>query len=187
MASTGKGPPTVATLLDARSRGEIKRWGAFLDEAELAFREDLVTAARARGAIIPDEALEYEGKHLLRACLDRTGAAQVRTNPIVLDEAFSCFNCSFAVPLGGRRPRDHCPRCLFSRHVDVVPGDRAANCDGALVPVGAEQTGKGWMILYCCEQCGMTRRNRFLDDVSDPDSQAVLRVLVARVSPDGAR
>lgn len=180
MPGPGKRQPTIAMLLAARSRGEIKRWGAFLDSEGRHLRTDLVVAARRGGVAVPDAALAHDGKRLLRLCLARADAAQVRVNPVAVDESFVCANCSHPVPIGGRRPRDHCPRCLHGQHVDRVPGDRAANCGGELLPIGVEHPGKGWMILYRCAKCGESRRNRFLDDVADPDSEVLLRALVAR-------
>ena len=29
---------------------------------------------------------------------------------------------------------NHCPRCLYSKHVDINPGDRAEQCDGMMEP-----------------------------------------------------
>ena len=56
---------------------------------------------------------------------------------------------------------NHCPECLTSRHVDVNPGDRAANCGAAMPPVRTKQDGKkGMMILHRCEACGHEKWNR---------------------------
>lgn len=178
-------PLTVAELLDLRTRGDVKRGGAWLDEEGRELRAALVAAARAAGADVPDDWEALPGKRLLRACLDRAGDAQVRQNPIARDEAFVCASCGLDVPPGGRRPRDHCPACLHSRHVDVVPGDRAAGCGGLLVPVGLERTTKGWVIVYTCARCGIRRRNRVLDDVEPPDDPAAVRNLVERQGRPG--
>ncbi|MSP56847.1 MAG: RNHCP domain-containing protein [Myxococcales bacterium] len=105
----------------------------------------------------------------------------MRTNPIARDEAFRCQHCDRDVPVGGRRPRDHCPWCLHSLHVDIVPGDRAAGCGGLLVPSGVEPSAKGLDILYRCDRCGAARKNRVLDDLTVPDDPAAVRGLVARV------
>ena len=167
---------TVAALLQLRSRGEIKRWGAWLDGEGQAVRAELVVYASARGVDVAD----LDGKRLLRACLDRAQVAQVRTTPIARDEGFCCAHCGADVPPGGRRPRDHCPRCLYSLHVDEVPGDRAAECGGALVPIGLHAGPKGLQIRYRCARCGVERVNRVLDDVTHPDDAAVVRALSRR-------
>ena len=128
----------------------MKRLAARLDE-QPSEREAL---ARALG--LP---AEWPAKKLLRHGLDRSGASQLRRNPIRRDEAFLCLRCGHEVPTGGARVRDHCPRCLFSQHVDRVPGDRAADCGGLLEPVGLD----GPVIQYRCQRCGHTARNRAHD------------------------
>ena len=55
-----------------------------------------------------------------------------------IDEEFICDNCGRRVPKLGYSCRNHCPYCLYSKHVDVNPGDRAEECHGVLEPVGAE-------------------------------------------------
>ena len=42
--------------------------------------------------------------------------------------AFSCLRCGLeVVPLSNGSYRNHCAECLYSKHVDVVPGDRASS------------------------------------------------------------
>lgn len=166
---------TVAELLAVRARGAVKQAGAWLDGEGRGARAALVAEARARGAAVPEDWEAWSGKKLLRACLARAEGAQVRTNPIHRDEAFTCLHCGREVPPGGRRPRDHCPWCLYARHVDVVPGDRAAGCGGLLVPVGVADG----VLHYRCARCGVARRNRVLDDVSPPDDPQALVALAA--------
>jgi ribosomal protein L32 len=55
---------------------------------------------------------------------------------------------------------NHCPNCLWSRHVDVNPGDRACACGGAMPPVSVESKGGEYIITHRCEVCGFERRNR---------------------------
>ncbi len=47
-------------------------------------------------------------------------------------EVFTCKVCGRLVtPEGaGSGHRNHCPNCLTSLHLDVEPGDRAADCGG---------------------------------------------------------
>jgi len=49
---------------------------------------------------------------------------------------------------------DHCPACLWGRHVDVNPGDRAADCGGMMKPARVFKKGDGYAIEYVCEKCG---------------------------------
>lgn len=158
---------------DPETRGDVKRLGARLD-GDAALRAAWEARAVA-GGVDPAEARELPGKKLIRLVLDRSGSAQVRRNPIARDEAFTCACCGQDVPIGGRRPRDHCPWCLRSLHVDVVPGDRAADCGGVLEPIALEPGADGLDLVYRCARCGAARRNRVLDDLAVPDDPAALR------------
>ena len=171
-------------LLDAAvGRGALKRLAAALD-AEPGLREAVLAEARRRGVILPDEAESWPAKRLLRRARGRDVEAQVRTTPIHRDEAFTCAHCGADVEPHGRTARDHCPRCLRSMHVDVVPGDRAADCGGVLDPVGAEQSGGGgWRLRYRCRRCGQERVNQVILDGDDPDDWGLVTQLAAsRVS-----
>ncbi len=86
---------------------------------------------------------------------------------IAREETFTCEACGLEVqPLGKGTYRDHCPKCLTSKHVDRDgPGDRLSTCQGLLKPTSIDQDGKkGFMIIYTCERCGMTHRNRAAPD-----------------------
>jgi DNA-directed RNA polymerase subunit RPC12/RpoP len=96
----------------------------------------------------------------------RRFVAQGRNTPFV------CVACGFEVPaLAQGSCRNHCPRCLTSLHVDVMPGDRASDCGGVLEAVAVEHSGKkGWIIVHRCRRCGELRRNRAaLEDPECPD------------------
>jgi hypothetical protein len=52
--------------------------------------------------------------------------------------SFSCEHCGVEVSLDapGTTHRNHCPSCLWSRHLDRnVPGDRKADCTGGMEPI----------------------------------------------------
>ncbi len=53
---------------------------------------------------------------------------------------------------------DHCPKCLWSRHVDINPGDRRSSCKGMMEPVGIRKKGEKYVILYRCLICGIKYR-----------------------------
>ena len=55
------------------------------------------------------------------------------------EESFVCLVCGkTVVPAGaGSEHRNHCPYCLASLHLDVTPGDRAADCGGVMEPVAS--------------------------------------------------
>ena len=73
-------------------------------------------------------------------------------------EDFRCANCGHEVQGDGFT--NHCPRCLWSRHVDVNPGDRNAECGGMMAPVGVGQKGATYRILHRCQACGHERWNQ---------------------------
>lgn len=90
----------------------------------------------------------------------------------VRNEGFTCANCGAEVePTKHDTPRNHCPFCLHSLHVDVNPGDRANTCRGLLQPVGVETSGrKGYVIIYRCERCGeFARAKAALKSTVQPD------------------
>jgi hypothetical protein len=78
------------------------------------------------------------------------------------------------LPSGGRH-RNHCPFCLYSRHVDGDrSGDRASACGGSMAPVGAFVRPNGeHVILHRCHDCGRDRYNRI---AADDDFVLVLRL-----------
>lgn len=53
------------------------------------------------------------------------------------NDSFTCKVCGRpVVSVGaGSGHRNHCPNCLSSLHVDIEPGDRAADCGGIMEPV----------------------------------------------------
>ena len=72
-------------------------------------------------------------------------------------EDFTCFNCGDCVT--GTGYTNHCPSCLWSRHVDINPGDRANPCLGLMKPIGVEQ-GSTNKIIHKCLKCGKTGKNK---------------------------
>jgi hypothetical protein len=174
-------PKRVAALLDAvRTRADCKRLGAWLDGEGRALREPLLADARRRGVDLPEDAASWPGKRLLRRARGAEAPARERRNPIRIDEAFRCQHCDRDVPPGISRVRDHCPWCLRSLHVDVVPGDRAAGCGGVMDPFALELGGRAEAVIrYRCRLCGYEHRNRAALDVQPADDPESLRRLAA--------
>jgi DNA-directed RNA polymerase subunit RPC12/RpoP len=103
------------------------------------------------------------------------------------NDGFTCEHCGEQVfPLLRGGFRNHCPRCLWGKHVDCIPGDRRDLCGGLMEPVRLEADAKrSWMLVHRCVRCGTTRRNRAaLEDVRQPDDFAAL-VAVARRAAEG--
>ena len=82
-----------------------------------------------------------------------------RKNFIRRIEDFVCEHCQAQVQGSGYT--NHCPQCLWSKHVDVVPGDRAAGCNGLMRPRGVIiEGGLPSQIMHQCEACGHRSRSR---------------------------
>ncbi len=73
-------------------------------------------------------------------------------------EDFVCEKCGFMV--SGNGYTNHCPMCLWGKHVDINPGDRANLCGGLMEPLGIERKGKQERIISKCVKCGFIWRNR---------------------------
>jgi hypothetical protein len=93
-------------------------------------------------------------------------------------DGFRCISCGLYVirnpVFSGVVNRNHCPYCLWSRHVDwKAAGDRMSACKGKMKPVGLTQkrctkkyqTGHGeLMLIHACESCGHLSINRISAD-----------------------
>ncbi len=100
------------------------------------------------------------------------------------NDPFICENCGADIaPLSGSF-RNHCPECLWSLHVDIVPGDRKNPCRGLMEPIRVEGAeGSGWYVVHRCVECGEESRNHCaLTAEVQPDSWEVL-IEISRSSP----
>jgi len=75
-------------------------------------------------------------------------------------EDFVCENCGYKIK--GTGYTDHCPICLFSKHVDINPGDRKSNCRGLMEPIGVEIKSGQMIIYYQCLKCGFKHQVKAL-------------------------
>lgn len=71
-------------------------------------------------------------------------------------EDFYCSRCQTYVK--GNGYTDHCPNCLWSKHVDKDPGDRQARCGGLMEPIGLESKSDHYIIHYQCLDCNYHHR-----------------------------
>ena len=82
--------------------------------------------------------------------------------------SFRCRNCRLDVPMDvpGTEHRNHCPNCLWSRHLDAgTPGDRAAECGGSMEPIAiCVRAGGEWALVHRCSGCSTVRVNRIAGD-----------------------
>ncbi|MDD6265634.1 MAG: RNHCP domain-containing protein [Clostridia bacterium] len=98
------------------------------------------------------------------------------------DNSFTCAHCGFEVKALGYSSRNHCPRCLWSLHVDENPGDRECDCHGQMEPIGCiPDPKKGYIIIHKCTKCGIIKRNRSAHEAkTQPDDLKKLIELSAK-------
>ena len=82
----------------------------------------------------------------------------------MIDEVFTCENCGKNVDKLNYTARDHCPYCLYSKHVDINPGDRMNECKGLLEPIGIEKFQDTYKIIYKCKKCNQMHKNIIAND-----------------------
>ena len=75
-----------------------------------------------------------------------------------LKENFTCVNCG--AKISGDGYTNHCPHCLWSRHVDVYPGDRSEECGGPMEPISAKQEDGKWVVFHKCLKCHSIKKIR---------------------------
>jgi hypothetical protein len=100
---------------------------------------------------------------------------------------FRCANCGHFVSaahwLSGVHNRNHCPYCLWSRHLDLyVAGDRLSACKAPMQPVALTSKrsrnkyarGQGeLMLVHLCVECSDVSINRI---AADDDADTLLEV-----------
>jgi len=97
-----------------------------------------------------------------------------RRNFVRKREDFVCEVCG--VKVTGDGYTDHCPKCLWGKHVDQnIPGDRKSKCGGLAEPAGLTFKDEGTdkygkkiqgeiMIRHRCQACGKETKNRIAGD-----------------------
>ncbi|MBP7770752.1 MAG: RNHCP domain-containing protein [Candidatus Pacebacteria bacterium] len=103
----------------------------------------------------------------------------------VTEPIFECCHCSLEVTPNetmGTQHRNHCSHCLWSKHVDTTPGDRASTCQGCMEPIGVTLKHEGQdkygkeklgdvMLVHRCTDCNAINLNRIAAD--DPEDLIV--------------
>ncbi len=110
--------------------------------------------------------------------------------------SFQCKHCRqyvlTAPAISGVQNRNHCPFCLWSRHLDLYrAGDRLSACKGEMQPVGLtakparnKYAGAGpgeLMLVHRCVECGKLSANRL---AADDHSLEVLHIYEQSLSLD---
>jgi len=110
-----------------------------------------------------------------------------RPGRIQTEAGFHCNYCQAYVSavsfLSGVRNRNHCPYCLWSRHLDLyAAGDRLAACKSPMEPIGltlkatCKKYGPGQgelMLIHLCTDCKRLSINRIAAD-DDPETIFVI-------------
>ncbi len=114
---------------------------------------------------------------------------------------FECGKCGTKISeiATGVRNRNHCPACLWSKHVDQEVGDRKASCQGLMKPIGLkfrenrnkykkEDVGE-LMIVHKCQSCDKEswcrvsgddepkKINELAESLGADDKEAVRKIL----------
>lgn len=94
--------------------------------------------------------------------------------------SFRCGHCRLDVSTHaiGTEHRNHCPNCLWSRHLDDdSPGDRASECGSLMEPIAISVRGAGeWVVVHRCTGCHTLSLNRTAGD----DNPLILLRLAVR-------
>jgi len=72
-------------------------------------------------------------------------------------EDFTCEKCGFLV--SGNGFTNHCPKCLWGKHVDINPGDRAESCGGMMEPIRVEKKDSRYFVIHKCVKCQKEKPN----------------------------
>jgi|WetSurMetagenome_2_1015567.scaffolds.fasta_scaffold156585_2 hypothetical protein len=123
----------------------------------------------------PLEGLDSRHRSRLRGHKPRSSWGRLRAETL---EGFRCGHCRAYVTvvpeISGVVNRNHCPYCLWSRHVDLYEaGDRMAACKENMQPLGLtikktrnkySPTGGELMLIHRCTECGKLSINRIAAD-----------------------
>lgn len=96
------------------------------------------------------------------------------------NQSFICLNCNKNVSeLTNGSYRNHCPFCLYSLHVDIIPGDRKNECKGLMKPVSIEYNSKkGFQIVHKCTKCGTLQKNKVAENTIQEDNKDLIYKLM---------
>jgi len=129
----------------------------------------------------PDNEPRAEGNRGESDRSDQGEWSRARTRRNHAPEWFRCAHCGGEVSANadgiGTHQRNHCPGCLWSKHLDNEPGDRASDCHGGMEPIAVwARPGGDWAIIHRCRSCGELKSNRIAGD----DNELLLVTLATR-------
>lgn len=85
----------------------------------------------------------------------------------MINDSFECENCHRQI---SKHPswsaRNHCPFCLYSKHVDKdFPWDRLSECNALMKPIWIDYKKNKWyMIKHKCTKCSKEILNKVAPD-----------------------
>src|SRR3989344_6952702 len=114
---------------------------------------------------VPTCPLKLEERRRIYVPRRMTGSAQSMKKFTRKIEDFTCGHCGFFV--SGNGYTNHCPKCFWSKHVDVNPGDRRNLCQGLMKPIRIESKNGQFAVLHKCQTCKIEKPNKLgeLDDL----------------------
>lgn len=134
---------------------------------------------------------------MTRSSFSRSGRQPtIRGDVAPLEQSFTCVRCHLPITcapsVAGVHNRNHCPRCLWSRHMDWrAPGDRLSNCRAPMEPIGlttkrsrnryARERDGELMLVHRCAGCGKLSLNRIAADDSAEDLLALFEASFVHV------
>ncbi len=113
------------------------------------------------------------------------------------ESGFKCAHCQSYVTtdplLSGVNNRNHCPYCLWSRHLDLYEaGDRLAACKALMMPIGLtlKKTRKKYgkmkdgelMLIHQCVDCQKVSINRI---AADDIPENIIEIFERSIAMDG--
>jgi len=98
---------------------------------------------------------------------------------------FECQECGKEVlPVTNGSYRNHCPFCLYSMHLDILPGDRKEACRGLMEPIGLRQSSKRLQLTHQCMRCDAIRVNKLAENTVQPDEIDAIIALIRHLKRD---
>lgn len=90
-------------------------------------------------------------------------------------EDFFCQNCGYFTK--GNGYTNHCPNCLWSKHVDNNPGDRENECLGMMKPIQAYYKKGKWFVVHQCQRC---QTNKIIKITAEDKLEVIKQIIAAK-------
>jgi len=85
---------------------------------------------------------------------------------------YICEHCGETIT--GGKYNNHCPHCLWSKHLDdKIPGDRASKCKSLMEPIGVIQKNSKRRIVHQCFEC---KKNTVVDSSPKDNIDLIIKL-----------